>query len=463
MEKIIVEKLPCYIINIANQLRVAGFSCFLVGGPVRDILIGKDPDDFDLATDASPEQIENIFPKSITTGAKFGTVIVLEKDSLDEHHSVEITTFRSESEYVDGRWPSKVEFTTDLEKDLGRRDFTINAMAINLQTLNDGVEDNDVIDLFGGMKDVNRRLIRAVGTPQDRMEEDGLRAFRACRLASELNYQIDEETFSAIKNSNGIAKRISIERIRNEFVKLLMKSPKPSYGINLMKDCGLLELFLPELLEGIGVEQSSQYHVEDVYNHILSTVDVSEDSVKLAALFHDIGKPRCLKKRHFYEHDIVSAEMTREIMKRMKFPKIEIERTASLVRWHMFIYADWREGGVTANWSDSAIRRLIKNVGGQENIDDLIKLRIADALSNKRSSFNPGEIRLLQARIAELREQDMILRVEDLDITGKDLINLGFSKGPKIGEILTELLEEVIDNPELNDKEKLIKLAKSFK
>ena len=463
MEKFFKEKIPKYIFQISSSLKEAGHSCYLVGGPVRDLLKGLVPDDFDLATDATPDKISEIFPKCVTTGAKFGTVVVLSEDSAGEHYSVEVTTFRSEADYIDGRWPSKVEFTTDLYKDLGRRDFTVNAMAINLQTIGDGFVDNDLVDLFGGKKDLDLGIIRAVGTPKERLLEDGLRAFRACRLASQLNFQVHVETLDAIRETTSVAKNISVERIRDEFMKMLMRSSKPSYGINLMKDVGLLELFLPELLEGIGVEQPSQYHVDDVYNHILATIDAAEDSVKLPALFHDIAKPQCADgEGHFYGHDVASSEMSQDILRRLRFSKSEIDRVARLVRWHMFTYVNWREGEASANWSDSAIRRLIKNVGGEEYINDLFKLRIADALGNPKSSFDPGEIRLLEARIAEVRAKDMVLTVKDLNVTGQDIMQLGVEKGPMVGKVLAQLLDEVIETPALNNKDSLLKLAAQY-
>lgn len=455
-------KIPDYVISIADKLKESGFSCYLVGGAVRDIVMNIEPKDYDLATDALPEQMARIFPKSVLTNAKFGTVIVLSGDKEGENHSVEVTTFRSEADYIDGRWPSKVEFTSDLHKDLGRRDFTINAMAIDLQVLDDGIEGNDLVDLFGGKDDITAGLIRAVGTPVERMTEDGLRAFKACRLASELEFQIEGETFESMKNSVNVARQISIERIRDEFMKLLMNSPKPSAGIELLREAGLLEIFLQELLEGIGVAQPEKYHVQNVYDHILATVDAADDSVKLAALFHDIGKPRCKENDHFYRHDVTSAEMAREVMMRMKFPKLEIDRVYRLVRWHMFVYADWRKGEIESNWSDSAIRRFVRNIGGEEYVDDIFKLRMADALSNPKSSFDPREIQALESRIAEVRAQDMALNVEDLNISGHDLMTIGVKPGPRMGAILKELLEKVLDDPGLNTTEQLIKLAEEM-
>jgi len=455
------KKIPEYIIKVSSDLKDAGFSCYLVGGSVRDIVMGKIPKDYDLASDALPEDVSKVFPKSITTNAKFGTVIVLEEDEFGENQSVEITTFRSEAEYIDGRWPSKVEFTRDLHRDLGRRDFTINAMAIDLQKVEDGIDENDLIDLFNGVEGIGEGIVRAVGTPHERMLEDGLRAFRACRLASELGFEIESETFDAIRDTIDVAKQISIERIRDEFTKLLINSPKPSVGINLLRDTGLLEIFIPEMLEGIGVKQPEEYHVHEVYDHLLATVDVSEDSVKLAALFHDIGKPRCAEDGHFYGHDIVSAEMAREIMSRMRFSKVEIDRVYRLIRWHMFVFSDWREGEYVSNWTDAAIRRFIKNVG-QEYVEDLFRLRMADALSNPKTSFDPGEIQELENRISEVRAKDMVLKVGDLKISGNDLMELGVDPGPRMGKILSSLLEEVIEDPSLNTKEKLLILAKAM-
>ena len=458
------SKIPQYVMSVAKTLKEAGHSCFLVGGSVRDIVMNVIPNDFDLTTDAVPEVIAKVFPKSIMTGAEFGTVVVLSEDKEGEHYPIEVTTFRSEADYVDGRWPSRVEFTTELHQDLGRRDFTINAMAIDLQALDDDVVENDLVDLFGGRNDMELRKVRAVGTPEERMLEDGLRGFRACRLASVLGFNIDSETMEVIKNNINIAKQVSAERIRDEFVKLLMNSPKPSVGINLLRDTGLLKIFLPELLEGVGVMQPEQYHIHNVYDHILATVDAAADSVKLAALFHDIAKPRCVDDEgHFYHHDIESAKMAEEIMKRLKFSRSKISLVKNLVRWHMFMYGNWREGKFETNWTDAAVRRFIRNIGGEEYVDDLFKLRIADAISNPKAEFDPREIEALEKRVAEIRAQNMSLSVGDLDITGYDLMELGIEKGPHIGEVLEKLLDFVIERPELNVRSELLRFAKKMK
>ncbi|MGI6423448.1 MAG: CCA tRNA nucleotidyltransferase [Candidatus Dojkabacteria bacterium] len=460
-------KIPSYVQKVGRILTKEGYDVYLVGGALRDIVMGKTPHDYDLATNALPDEMLEIFPKSVSTGAKFGTILVLVNDESGESQQVEVTTFRSESDYIDGRWPSKVEFVNDIDLDLGRRDFTINAMALDLSTNleDESASEWNIHDPFGGITDINLKLVRAVGTPIERFKEDGLRTFKACRLASQLEFEIEKETFDAIKEALPVAKQVSMERIRDEFMKLLLNSPKPSVGIELMRESGLLSIFLPELVEGYGVEQKL-YHVHDVYWHSLNTCDKAEDSVKLAALLHDIAKPRTdMGNGHFYGHDTVGAEMVEDIMKRMRFPKSEIERVKSLVRNHMFYYPhlDERRGKdiPLTQWSDSAVRRFLKRVG-QENVEDLFKLRIADASSNPSTLFKPEEIEELQKHISKVRQEDMALKITDLDINGEDLKRIGIKPGKRMGEILNILLDMVIEDPLLNTKEKLLELAKGI-
>ncbi|MDX9739169.1 MAG: HD domain-containing protein [Candidatus Dojkabacteria bacterium] len=458
--------IPSYVLKVARMLTKEGYEVYLVGGALRDIVMGKTPHDYDLATNALPDEMLEIFPKSVSTGAKFGTVLALVTDSNGESMQVEVTTFRSESEYVDGRWPSKVEFVSDINMDLGRRDFTINAMAMDLSSANldvEGEQEWDIHDPFSGIADINSKLVRAVGTPIERFKEDGLRAFKACRLASQLDFEIEGETFEAIKQAIPVAKKVSMERIRDEFMKLLLNSPKPSKGIELMRESGLLNIFLPELLEGYGVEQKL-YHAHDVYWHALKTCDLAPDSVKLAALLHDIAKPRTdMGNGHFYGHDSVGAEMAGDILKRMKFSKSEIERVKLLIRNHMFYYPhiegevekEGMEKLILTQWSDSAVRRFLRRVG-EENIEDLFKLRIADASSNPKTAFKPEEITELQKHISKVLQEDMALKVTDLEIDGEDLKSLGVQPGAKMGNILRKLLDMVIEDPLLNTKEKLL-------
>ncbi|MDQ6985345.1 MAG: HD domain-containing protein [Candidatus Dojkabacteria bacterium] len=507
----LLNLIPNYVVEISEKLQSKGFEAFLVGGSVRDIMLGKRPDDYDIATNALPEDVENVFDKSIPVGAQFGTIIVVTEDEKGERFDVEVTTYRSEADYVGGRWPAKVDYAKTINEDLKRRDFTINAIALNLQEFDNSEMSlkQMIIDPFGGKEDLKSRIIKAVGDPLERFTEDGLRAVRACRLVANLDsalnsddndlFKIEDNTFSAINKTLHITKRVSVERFRDELMKLLLKSPKPSKGLRLMRDCGILELFIPELLEGEHVHQP-QFHVDDVFEHSLKTCDLAEDRIKVAALLHDIGKPRCYSKDdkgvHFYGHDVEGEKMSKEIMKRLKFPNIEIERASKLIRWHMFYYpsSDWRKSvpgdeyrvmseeleqrinqqipensqpssrnSKLHGWSDSAIRRLIINVGGEDAIDDLMRLRIADATANPKSEWDPVELDALSERISEVRSKDMALKITDLDITGKDLMeNFEIETGPQIGEILNFLLDKIIEEPIYNKKEDLLKFAKEY-
>ncbi|MFA7628394.1 MAG: HD domain-containing protein [Candidatus Dojkabacteria bacterium] len=463
-------EIPEYVQKVGRILTKEGYEVYIVGGALRDVVLGKKPHDYDLATNALPDEMLNMFPKAVSTGAKFGTVVALIQDKHGETHEVEVTTFRSESGYVDGRWPSNVNFVEDIDKDLGRRDFTFNAMALDLSQLDlDGREEPfqvEIYDPYGGVKDIEKKVVRAVGTPLERFKEDGLRAFKACRMAAQLGFDIEEETFEAIKESVPVAAQVSMERIRDEFMKMLINSPQPSIGIELMRKSGLLSLFMPELLEGVDVEQKL-FHAHDVYKHALKTCDVAHDSVKLAALLHDIAKPRTdMGNGHFYGHDKMGADLAGEIMKRMKFSQSEINRVKILIENHMFHYPHVKEDMTDEEkeniekhqWTDAAVRRFIQRVG-EENIDDLFKLRLADAQSNPATAFKPEEITILQRRISEVRKQDMALKVTDLKVTGEDLMNIGIEKGPKMGIILNELLDMVVEDPTLNRKDILLEKA----
>ncbi|KXK09629.1 HD domain-containing protein [Candidatus Dojkabacteria bacterium] len=464
------NQIPEYVFRVADILIDAGYEAHLVGGAVRDLLLSRSPKDFDLATNAKPEDVQKLFVKAITTNAAFGTVLIVIEDENGERKDVEVTTYRKEENYIGGRWPSHVEFSSAIEEDLARRDFTINAIAINFADFSDpGVSIEEIIvDPYKGVNDLLNKTIRAVRDPLERFGEDGLRAFKACRLASELDFEIEIDTFNAIQETLHVAKRISMERVREELNKLLMFSPKPSKGIELLRMSGLLELFIPELLELIGLVQP-KWHADDVYTHSLKTLDLAEDSIKLAALLHDIGKSRTKSEDetgiHFFGHDVEGSKMATEILSRLRYSSKVVKRVASLVRWHMFYYpsAEYRksesqDAAYEGGWSDAAVRRFIKNVG-DELIDDLFKLRIADATANPHSQFDPNEITALQARIAEIRRQELAIKLSDLAINGRDLIGLGITSGPMIGKILNDLLEIVVEEPLSNKKEELLRIA----
>jgi tRNA nucleotidyltransferase (CCA-adding enzyme) len=450
------SKIPSYASKVARILINEGFDCYLVGGAVRDNLLGKKIKDFDFTSNATPEQLIKLdsFPKSVQINERFGTIAVIVNDDFGENHSVEITTYRAEEAYVGGRWPSIVKFGVTLFEDLARRDFTYNALAVDMKSVFFDDAEIKIIDNFGGLEDLKSNLVRAVGVPFDRFSEDGLRSIRAIRFASNLGHTIESETYAAIRDTLHITKQVSIERFRDEFNKIILNSPTPSIGIELLRNTGVLELFIPELLEGINITQKL-FHVHNVYEHNLSCLDEADDRVKLAALFHDIGKPRCdTKDGHFYGHDQVGAEMTKEILTRLKYPNDVILKNYKLIANHMFYFPEEN------NWSDGAIRRFISRVG-VENLEELFMLRIADAVCNPKNSWDSSEIVRLQSRVSDILMKDNAFKVTDLDISGIDLLGLGLN-GKEVGDMLKKLLEDVVEEPSLNSNEKLKELAKSY-
>ena len=454
MEKIFTD-IPAPIKEIARILNMEGFQCFLVGGSVRDSIMGFTPNEYDIATNAKPEDVQRIFKYTIPTGIKHGTILVI----LDDMH-VEITTFRSDGNYSDGRHPDKVEYTASIEDDLPRRDLTINAMAYN-------VLDGTLIDMFDGMKDIKNKIIRSVGNPYERFTEDGLRIMRAIRFATKLNFNIEKETFEAICHSTGMLTSIAYERIREEFNGILI-SDNPFRGIELLRKTGILALIMPELMQGFGVSQN-RFHKYDVYYHILHTIQAVESLeteeltllVRLAALFHDIAKPMVQKKVSkqeepvYYNHEVVGANVAKKIMKRLKYSNAEIDFVTLLVRQHMFYYQD--------EWTDGAVRRFMKAVG-IENIKPLLKLREADRLgSGNRKDKESKAIPKLLARIDKIIEEENAITVKDLKINGNDLMKeFNLKPGPIVGKILNYLLDLILDDPSLNDKEKLMEKTKLF-
>ncbi|MBP9758099.1 CCA tRNA nucleotidyltransferase [Candidatus Dojkabacteria bacterium] len=449
------EKIPDYVINIARELINNGHKAYIVGGAVRDLILDRTPKDFDIATSALPDETLRIFPKSISTGAKFGSIVVIIENNEQEKIDVDITTFREEENYFGGRWPNKIKFTKNIINDLSRRDFTINALAIDINDLIDNVEINQsiIIDPFKGIEDISNKIIRAVGKPEDRFEEDGLRSYKACRLAAELSFSIEHDTLNAIYKKRSVASQISVERINQELKKLIRHSPKPSIGFLYLKKCGLLKIIIPELELTENIVQP-KWHKNDLFSHSLETLDKAEDEIKVAALFHDIGKIKTMSiindEIHFYGHAFEGSLLTKTILERLKFEKKEINEIENLIKLHMFDFELKAENSI----SDHGIKKFIINAGGIGNVNKLIKLRIADGSSTK-SSFNPTEILELQNRINKIVEQNNIIEIGSLNITGQDLINLGYTKGPLIGKILNNLLELANLEPNTNTYHKL--------
>jgi len=420
-----------------------GFECYLVGGCVRDLILGYEIYDYDFATNARPEQVMKLFRRVIPVGIKHGTVSVLIKDM-----EFEVTTYRADGKYLDGRRPEKVHFADTLEEDVLRRDFTINGLAYDL-------ENDEIIDHVNGIEDLNKDIIRTIGNPIERFSEDGLRTYRACRFAAKLGFKIEEKTFGGIKNTLDIAAMISAERIKDELMKLL-NTGMPSIGFEYMRESGLLKLFLPELDNCYEIDQN-KFHVHDIYYHSLYSCDAvpcEEPLIRLAALLHDIGKVPTRREGEdgdytFYNHEIIGARMVRKIMKRLKFSNADIDTVNNLVINHMFHYTD--------DWSDGAVRRFMRKVG-VEHIPELFMLREADRIGNGSRSGLPEPVMKLQERINSIIEAENAITVKDLDINGNIIMDkFNLAPGPVIGKILHELLELVLDNPEMNTGEILLK------
>jgi len=443
--------IPKEIVSIVETLEKAGFEAFLVGGCTRDILLGRTPKDWDITTNATPEQIIPLFPKTFYENS-YGTVGVVNENCEDEKLKiVEVTPYRLESSYTDRRHPDEVKFSKSIDDDLKRRDFTINAIAV---TLSKGAI-KDIVDLFDGLKDIKDKVIKSVGNPSDRFNEDALRMMRAVRLATETGFTINNETEMAISSLSAHIKEISIERIRDEFTRILM-SANPKAGIELLDKLNLLKYILPELVIAKGVEQN-QAHSYDVWEHLLRTLQHSADKewpleIRLSALFHDISKPetrrfsRETNQFTFYGHEVVGSRVTKKILERMKFPVKTIEKVVKMIRWHMF-FSDTEE--ITL----SAVRRMIANVG-QDNIWDLMNIRICDRVGTGRPKENPYRLRKYQSMVEEaLRDP---VSVGMLKIDGKDIMNVTHvTAGPKVGQILNALMEEVLEDPKLNTEEYL--------
>ncbi len=439
---------PGVLKNFSEAFLRQGFQCYLVGGAIRDMLLGRRLTDFDIATDALPDEVQRLFRRVIPTGIKHGTVTVLFQGTR-----FEVTTFRIDREYLDGRRPDSVVFTPSIEEDLKRRDFTINAMAYDLA-------GRRLLDPHGGQEDLRRGVLRAIGLPLERFLEDGLRPVRACRFAAQFGFTIEPETFAAIPQSLETVRKVSSERIREELVRLLA-APEPSIGFRLMQRSGLLALLLPELEAGLGVEQR-ELHCFDVLEHSLRSCDAAPAGnlvVRLAALLHDIGKPPTLQRSQsgelrFHGHEQRSAEMAEELLRRLRFSNDVIHRTCHLVANHMFNY--------TEQWSDSAVRRLVARVG-EENLPDLLALRRADQIGTCGDASPSLSLAAFEKRLEQVLAASHALSLKDLAVNGEAIMSaLGLPPGPQIGTILAQLLDSVLADPSLNERDKLLEIARKF-
>ncbi len=482
--KNLIKKIPENVSYVTETLENAGFKAHLVGGCVRDLILGREPKDWDITTNATPEQIIDLFEKTVYENT-FGTVgvcipiksnIIPFMNNQDVPHEttqedvsretlkydiIEVTPFRLETKYTDFRHPDEVKFSDKLEDDLKRRDFTINAMSFTLNTATD--TEGILTDMFEGLKDIENKVLRTVGNPDERFSEDALRMLRAIRFSVQLNFSISHETGESILKNADLIKKISEERVRDEFIKII-NSENPSAGIVMLQKFGLLKNIIPELEEGIGCMQSGE-HVYDVWNHLLYAMQHAADknwplTTRLSALFHDIGKPksrrvetRVGKKQYtFYGHEVISARMAKKIMERLKFSKKEIDLVEKLVRNHMF-FSD------TEQITLSAVRRIITKIG-KENVWDLMNLRECDRVGTNKKEVS-YRLRKYHAMIEEaLRDP---ISVAQLKINGEYMMkNLDIKPGPRMGWMLNALLEEVLDAPEKNTVEHLSELVQSL-
>ncbi|MFA6190447.1 MAG: HD domain-containing protein [Candidatus Staskawiczbacteria bacterium] len=433
--------IPKEVKNIIEKLEKTGFEAYIVGGCVRDFLLGIEAKDWDITTNAKPEEIQKVFPDSfyennfLTVTARTGS----KKSGLAE---IEITTYRLDAEYSDKRHPDQVKYADKLEDDLSRRDFTINALAMDL--------NKKIVDLFDGQKDLKNKIIKTVGNPEERFNEDALRMLRAVRFATTLNFKIEEKTAEAIKKNSIWLEAISQERIRDEFIKIIM-ADNAAGGIELLRELGLLKYIMPELLENYGVAQN-KHHIYDCYMHAIKALEFTAKKklnmyVRIASLLHDVGKPRSKagqgESATFYNHEIIGAKMCFQILNRLKFSKKEIEKITKLVRYHLFYYNVDEVG-------EASVRRLVKNVGA-ENMEELLQVRQADRIGSGVPKAEPYKLRHLKYLVEKVSKDPISVKM--LKINGNDLMStLEVKPGPKIGQILDILLSYVLDDPKKNTK-----------
>jgi len=443
----LVNRIDRDAIGICARLRDAGKRGWIVGGCVRDLLRGKAVSDWDVATDARPPEVMKLFPRVIPTGIDHGTVSVLIRGV-----AYEVTTLRGETTYSDGRRPDSVVFVDDIAADLARRDFTFNAIAIDPLV-------PSLIDPWGGQQDLALHLLRAVGDPVERFSEDGLRVLRAARFAATLECAIEPRTLAAIEPTLDTYRKVSAERVRDEWMKT-MKAQKPSIAFEVMRTTGILGVTLPEMLESVGLEQN-RHHAYDVWNHTLACLDACEGDapLRIAALLHDIGKPRTralsdkTNDYTFYNHEKVGAEMAAPILDRLRFSNEEKARITSLVANHLVCYSD--------EWTDAAVRKWIRRVS-RERVEDLYALNRADLLGKGRDvARDLAGLERLKERVAGELAAQHALSTRDLAVDGKDVMReLAIKPSRRVGEVLDALLEKVVEDPSLNDRETLLRMIR---
>jgi poly(A) polymerase/tRNA nucleotidyltransferase (CCA-adding enzyme) len=442
------QDIPLPVRQVGEALETAGYEAYLVGGCVRDLLLGKTPKDWDYTTSAHPDQIQTLFPDSFCNN-DYGTVGVKTGEETDVHFAVvEVTPYRTESGYSDARRPDTVQFGVSLVDDLARRDFTVNAIAFR-------PADGTLVDDYDGLTDLREQRLRAVRDPDERFAEDALRMLRAVRLAAELDFMIESETMNGIARNCKHISRIAVERVAMELLRLI-DSPSPMHGLALLQKLGLLSEIIPEFAPTIGCEQGG-IHAYDVFEHLLRTLQAAADKgysteMRLAALFHDIGKPRTRrtggKNKHynFFGHEVVGARMTKTILERLKLPRELIEVVVKLVRWHMF-FADPEL--ITL----AAVRRTIVRVG-EDQIENLLNLRVCDRIGTGRPKEQPFRFRKYKAMVDEALRDPISVKL--LKINGDRIMEItGEKPGRKLGYALHALLEEVLIDPRKNTAEYL--------
>lgn len=449
-ERLRAHAWPTELISVLRRLQEGEAQAHLVGGSVRDVLLGRPLDKaWDIATSLTPDRVRDRFSRIEGIGEKLGTLLILEGGL-----QIECTTFRLEGTYTDARRPDRVWYTDDPAKDLARRDLTVNAMAFDPVT-------GTLLDPFSGALDLERRRLRAVGEPSDRLAEDALRALRVARFAAVLEMDVETDTRAAMAEVVERARGLAIERVRGELVKMLA-APRPSVGLELLREAGLMALWLPELEAGFGVGQN-RFHAFDVYWHSLHTCDAAPPDkplVRWAALLHDIGKPATRAMRDdgqasFYNHERVGAEMVDLMLERLRFSNVQRAHIVHLVREHMFDYR--------AVWSDAAVRRFIHRVG-PEHIADLFDVRMADSIGNGLKSPDVEKLEAFAQRIERILASEGAFSVGDLAIGGGEVMAvLGLEPGPAVGEALDALLAAVLEDPARNTPEQLRELLEAFR